>query len=75
MSDLDPIHDDLAKRRFFTIQAVRIGGLALLLFGIVAVNGRIGVPRETGYVLVPVGLVLFAVLPAMLARHWKSRPS
>jgi hypothetical protein len=75
MNDDDLGRHDLARRRFFAIQAARIGGLALLLTGILSIHGGIALPREVGYVLAPVGLVLFAVLPVMLARRWKSRAS
>ena len=68
----DGAGDELARRRFLTIQAARLVGAALLLVAILVVHGGIALPPAVGYVLAPVGLVLFAALPIMLARRWRS---
>lgn len=57
-----------------TIQAARWTGLALALVGLLALYGRIGLPREASYALVPVGLFTALILPALLARRWRSPP-
>lgn len=66
--------DDTAKRRFLTIQAMRWGGLALVVFALMIVNRRIDLPIAAGYVLFVVGIVDALVMPSVLARRWKSPP-
>lgn len=65
--------DRLARNRFFVISFVRLGGAVLLMFGLIAANGRLwGLPRAAGIVLVIVGAIEFAILPRLLARRWRS---
>ncbi len=66
---------DPARRRFFTIQALRWSGLALVLIGLAVTRGRIALPLEAGYVLVVAGLFDALLLPSLLMRRWKSPPS
>lgn len=65
---------DPAKARFIAIQLLRWTGVALVLVGLLAVNGRIGLPREAGYVLTVIGLVDALIMPTVLVRRWKSPP-
>lgn len=68
--------DTRARNRFVVISLTRLAGALLLMFGIVAANGRMdGLPREAGIVLVFLGAFGFAIAPRMLARRWRSPPA
>ncbi len=69
----DGVPDAVAKRRFLTIQAARLGGVACVLLAVLAVNHAIPVPPAIGYVLLAIGILGFAVIPVRLARQWKSK--
>lgn len=63
---------DPAKARFITIQAMRWTGMALAFVGLLTIAGKIGLPREAGYVIFVIGLVDALIVPSILARRWKS---
>lgn len=65
---------DPAKARFIAIQAMRWVGMALAVFGLLILYGKIDLPREAGYVLFLVGLVDALIVPTILAGRWKSPP-
>ncbi|QVM83386.1 hypothetical protein [Novosphingobium decolorationis] len=67
---------DPAARRFFIIQAVRLLGVACVVVGILIAKGGLFAPAPPalGYVLVANGLVDLFLIPALLARKWRSRP-
>ena len=54
------------------IQALRISGVALTVFGALVIARRIDLPVEAGYGLFFVGLLDALFLPTLLARRWKS---
>jgi len=63
----------LARRRYFAMTGLRLGGAAMAVFGLVVIAGRVdAVPRIAGYVLVLFGLVELAIVPRMLARAWRT---
>jgi hypothetical protein len=70
MSD-DPARDP-ARARLMAIHLMRWSGVALVVFGLVVLSGRIAFPKELAYVLLLVGLVDTLVMPAVLARRWRS---
>lgn len=61
-----------ARNRFLVIQAVRLTGLGLFLFGLLAIAGRIDLPTQAGYVLAVVGMFEMLAAPLILSRKWKS---
>lgn len=63
---------DPARRRYFTIQAVRAAGVAMVLLGILVLNGKLAWPELLGYFLVLNGLFDALFLPTLLARRWKT---
>jgi hypothetical protein len=71
MSD-DPVSVDPAKGRFFAIQAARLSGVAMVVLGLVIVNGKLGWPQPLGYVLLAAGLFDALFVPILLARRWKT---
>lgn len=64
--------DDRARARFIAIQALRWTGVAMVLIGLLAMNGRIDLPGAAGYVLVTVGLFDVLIMPTVLARRWRT---
>lgn len=61
-----------ARSRFMVIQIVRLTGLGLFLFGLLAIAGRVELPVAAGYVLAVVGMAEMLVVPLILSRKWKS---
>ncbi len=64
--------DTRARNRFIAIQLVRIGGVAMVLLGLLVMNGRIDWPREAGFVLAALGLFEALLAPLLLSRKWKT---
>jgi hypothetical protein len=63
---------DLAKRRYFTIQSVRLAGVVMVLLGMLVLNGKLAWPELLGYFLVLNGLFDALFLPTLLAKRWKT---
>jgi len=66
------MNDDPARNRFFRIQAVRLLGVACVVLGMLIAAGRIECPVWLGYLLIANGLVDVLILPAVLARRWRT---
>lgn len=71
MSDEVP-GEDLARRRYFTIQAVRAAGVAMVLLGLLVLNGKLAWPEIVGYVLFLNGLFDALFVPTLMAKRWKT---
>ena len=75
MTDPQP---DPAAARWFTIQAVRLLGVACVVVGLLDTAGKFplfdGLPEWVGYLLIANGLFDVFVVPAMMARRWRSPP-
>jgi hypothetical protein len=65
---------DPAKKRFFTLQLIRLSGAALAMTGLAALAGKTDLPWLAGAVLFVVGLFDLFVFPIILAKRWKSPP-
>ena len=63
---------DPARPRYFALLLVRAVGVALVMIGLLATNDRIALGHVAGVVLAVAGLLLFAVVPKLLARRWRS---
>lgn len=65
----------LARRRYFTLRAIELGGVAGAIFGLILM-GRFDAmpPRLLGFTIVLSAMAMIAVVPRELARRWKSRP-
>ncbi len=70
----DPAERDLAKARFIVIQLARWSGVAMLLLGLLAMQGKLDLPPAAGYLLAAAGLFGAFVVPILLARRWKTPP-
>ena len=64
--------DALAAKRYWTLQLVRLGGIALTLVGILVFEGRISATPALGYVMFAAGALGFFFLPRRLAKAWRS---
>lgn len=71
-----PASGDPARARFYFIAAHRAVGAALVILGMLAMQGALdwGVGVGVGGVLAIVGLIDFFVIPLVLARMWRSVP-
>jgi hypothetical protein len=64
--------DDPARARFFTIQAVRLTGVACVVLGMLIASQRIAWSQWLGYLLLVIGLIDVLVVPTLLARRWRT---
>ena len=64
--------EELARKRFLVLQAVRFAGGAMVVFGVLIIAGRVLDFPELGYVLVVLGAIEFFAMPRILARGWKT---
>ena len=71
----DPVSEETARNRWAVIQAVRLGGVALVLVGILIRYAVIPAPAAVGFVLMAVGLIDVFLVPTLLARRWRTPPS
>lgn len=68
----DKSADDPARARFFTMQAVRLAGVACVVLGMLIVSQRIAWPQWLGYLLLANGLIDVLVIPTLMARKWRT---
>lgn len=66
------IDEAQAKRRFAVLNAMRLGGLALVMFGLAITQGVIDLPRELGMGIAVIGLLDFFLLPRLLSKRWRT---
>lgn len=67
-----PPEEVRARQRYIILNAVRIGGLGMLLVGVAIARGVVDGPYALGVVLAVAGLLDFFFLPRLLARRWKT---
>ncbi|MEO5587819.1 MAG: hypothetical protein ABIQ81_09040 [Novosphingobium sp.] len=72
MTDDGSPRSDPAKLRYFTIQAVRLAGVVMVLLGMLVLNGKLAWPAPVGYFLLLNGLFDALFVPTLLARRWKT---
>lgn len=70
----NPRLEGTARARFFIMNAVRLTGVALVIVGLLVIEGRIELPEVVGWVFLPVGLIEIFVVPTILARKWRTPP-
>ncbi|MFN4019749.1 MAG: hypothetical protein ACK4IC_04445 [Erythrobacter sp.] len=66
------IADARAQRRLIVLNALRFGGIALVMFGFAIVRGLIDLPWAVGAVLAVAGMLEFFFLPRFIARRWNA---
>lgn len=69
-----PEQDALAKKRFMAINLVRMSGVVLILVGLLCALDKIDIPLAhlIGVVLILIGFIDVFVVPALLAKRWRS---
>jgi hypothetical protein len=70
MADLN---EDPARLGFMILQFMRMSGVAFAVVGAAIIAGKIHAPPLFGLGLAVFGVIESLVLPALLARKWKSR--
>ncbi len=61
-----------ARGRFMVINAVRIGGVLMILAGLAISNGALDLPEPVAWVLIVLGMVETFLVPTLLSRMWSS---
>ena len=64
---------DPAVAKFWTLQAVRVAGLVMVLVGLAGTSGRIALPEWLAALILAAGVGTFFGLPVALARKWKAQ--
>jgi hypothetical protein len=71
---MNETEDEIAKRRFFALNAIRISGAMMIAFGLaILANGFADLPKVVGAGVLIVGLLEFIVAPVLLSRAWKTK--
>jgi len=65
--------DRIARTRFFVLGVIRLGGLALVLFGLAIWFERAAFPQIAAPFFAVMGLIEFFFIPALLKAHWRTR--
>ena len=67
-----PVSEDVARGRWMAINLVRVGGAAMVVVGLMMIQGVIAAPEWAGYVVLAAGLIDIFLAPLLLARKWRS---
>jgi hypothetical protein len=67
-----PADEAKARNRFIALSAMRVTGVAMVLFGLAITAGKIALPMPAAYVLIGLGMVEAFVMPLVFARLWSS---
>ena len=67
-----PEAPDPARGRYVVMQMLRLSGVAMVLVGLLVINRKIDLPEVAGYGLLVVGLLDVFLMPALLAKRWKT---
>jgi len=68
----DPVDDTSARNRWLAINLFRLSGAVFVVLGIMTLTGRTDLPDLAGWIFLLVGLFDMLVLPALLARKWRT---
>ncbi|QZD86473.1 hypothetical protein [Qipengyuania psychrotolerans] len=63
--------EDIAAKRFWTLQAVRACALAVCFAGILILADLVALPAFVGGILLVLGALEFFFLPWFLVKQWK----
>lgn len=65
-----------AQYRFLVLNLCRITGAVMLVIGLAVIaREAFGLPKAAGYLLFVVGIIDFILVPYILAKKWKSKPT
>lgn len=65
--------EEVARNRWLVIQALRAGGVAMILVALAALQGALPMPEIAAYAILAFGLMDVFLVPTLLARAWSSR--
>jgi hypothetical protein len=66
------VNQDPAKGRFFMIAAHRVIGAALVLLGVLCLEGVLDWGETLGWALVGLGVIDVFIVPIVLTRLWRT---
>ncbi|OCC25255.1 hypothetical protein MB02_00805 [Croceicoccus estronivorus] len=66
------MNQDPARNRFIVMQALRLGGVVMVLLSLLALNGVLPIPEIAAWPILVIGLVDIFVVPQILARKWRT---
>lgn len=61
-----------ARSRFIALNAMRVGGVVMVLLGIAVSQHKIDLPQWAAYLLIGLGMVEAFFVPAVFSRLWRS---
>jgi hypothetical protein len=61
-----------ARGRFIAINAMRVGGVVMILLGLAVSQGKFDLPLWTAYVLIVLGMAEAFIVPLVFSRIWRS---
>lgn len=78
MTAIDPkvAEETRAQYRFLVLNLCRLTGAVMLVIGLAVIaREAFGLPKAAGYLLFVVGMIDFILVPVLLAKRWKSKPT
>ena len=61
-----------ARQRYILLNAMRFGGIVMVMFGFAIVRGLIDLPWAVGAGVAVIGMLEFFFLPRFIARGWNA---
>lgn len=78
MTVIDPkvAEETRTQYRFLVLNLCRLTGAVMLVIGLAVIaREAFGLPKAAGYLLFVVGMIDFILVPVLLAKRWKSKPT
>jgi len=66
------MNEDPARNRFIVIQALRLGGVIMVILALLALSGVTPIPQIAAWPVLVIGLIDIFIVPQMLARKWRT---
>jgi heme A synthase len=67
-----PTEEQRARTRFIALNAMRVGGVVMVLVGLAVSQGKFDLPRWAAYLLIGLGMIEAFAMPLVFARIWRS---
>lgn len=75
MSIPQHIPENIAKRRFFALGLMRLGGAVLIAIGVLILNDKFPpLPEILGYIALIAGVIGLLLIPQLLYSRWRTPP-
>nr|WP_315456411.1 hypothetical protein [uncultured Sphingorhabdus sp.] len=78
MTVIDPkvAEETRTQYRFLVLNLCRLTGAVMLVIGLAVIaREAFGLPKAAGYLLFVVGMIDLILVPVLLAKRWKSKPT